>query len=105
MCHAQNADRTGQSHCHHATSLGNVHPEDHIIQPHPERRSGLDSHAFYDSGKNSTEPVIPIPFAYPSNNISNVFFLFDGTYNVPSTPSLLTHAPSTKFGLGVVTPT
>jgi len=105
VCHAQNADRTGQSHCHHATSLGNVHPEDHIIQPHPERRSGLDSHAFYDSGKNSTEPVIPIPFAYPSNNISNVFFLFDGTYNVPSTPSLLTHAPSTKFGLGVVTPT
>jgi len=67
---------------------------------------GLDSCAFYASGKNSTDPVIPMILAYPSNNISNLFLMFGGTYNVPSiTPSLPTHAPSTNFGLGVVTPT
>jgi len=59
---------------------------------------------FYHYGKNSIGPVMPIHFAYPSNNISNLFLLFGGTYNVPSiSPSLLTHAPLTNFGFGTVT--
>jgi len=59
---------------------------------------------FYGYGKNSTGPVIPIRLAHPSNNISNLFLLFCGTYNVPSiSSSLLTHTPSTTFGFGTVT--
>ena len=55
-------------------------------------------------GRKSTEPVIPNPRAYPSNNSSNLFLLFGGTYNVTSIPpSLLTHAPSMNLGFGGAT--
>lgn len=57
----------------------------------------------YNYDKNSTDPVIPKPFAYPSNNVSNIFLLFGGTYSVPSiSPSLLIHIPSTNSGFGVM---
>ena len=57
--------------------------------------------SFYSCDKNSTDPVIPISLAYPSNNASNIFLLFGGTYNATSiSPSLLIHAPSMNFGFG-----
>ena len=78
---------------------------DHTAQPHLTER-GSDYWRFYGCGKTSSDPFRPIPLAYSSNNTSNIFLLFGGTYNVTSiSSSLLIHTPSTNFGFGVETAT